>query len=167
MLSELQKRAAQAIVNVFETGRLQGDYGKVTLVKGDTGHLTYGRSQTTLASGNLHLLVRAYCEMPDAEFVVPLRPYLGRLANRDTSLDSDMTFRSLLREAGNDPVMHVAQDHFFDRVYWVPSLKSADAMGIAAALGTGVVYDSRIHGSWERVRDINNARHGLNQNTYN
>ena len=53
MLTELQKRAAQAIINVFETGDAQGDYGKVTLMKGDPGHLTYGRSQTTLSSGNL------------------------------------------------------------------------------------------------------------------
>lgn len=26
---------------------------------GDTGHLTYGRAQTTLASGNLYLLLKA------------------------------------------------------------------------------------------------------------
>ncbi len=161
MLSELQRRAAQAIVNIFETGRPQGDYGKVTLVKNDAGHLTYGRSQTTLASGNLHLLVKAYCATPDAEFAAPLSEYLGRLENRDTGLDNDMTFRHLLRDAGDDPTMHVVQDQFFDRVYWAPSLKTADAMAITSALGTGVVYDSRIHGSWARVRDINNTRHGL------
>jgi chitosanase len=47
MLTDLQTRAAQAIVNVFETGTPRGDYGRVTLLAGDTGHLTYGRSQTT------------------------------------------------------------------------------------------------------------------------
>ena len=55
MLSEQQKPTAQAIVNLFETGRVRGDYAGVTLIPGDTGHLTSGRSQTTLASGNLHL----------------------------------------------------------------------------------------------------------------
>ncbi len=59
MLTDLQKRTAQAIVNIFETGRVRGDYAKVTLIPGDPGHLTYGRSQTTLASGNLHLLINA------------------------------------------------------------------------------------------------------------
>jgi chitosanase len=55
MLTELQKKTAKAIVNIFETGRPLGDYSKVTLLQGDTGHLTYGRSQTTLASDNLYL----------------------------------------------------------------------------------------------------------------
>jgi hypothetical protein len=57
MFTDLQKGAAQAIVNVFKTDAPQGDYASVTLLKGDTGHLTYGRSQTTLASGNLYLLI--------------------------------------------------------------------------------------------------------------
>ncbi|MBI4472716.1 MAG: hypothetical protein HY646_08615 [Acidobacteria bacterium] len=46
-ISDLQERTAQAIANIFETGRAHGDYGKVTLLAGDRGHLTYGRSQTT------------------------------------------------------------------------------------------------------------------------
>ena len=65
-MNDLQKRTAQAIVNIFETGRVAGDYGAVTLLPGDAGHLTYGRSQTTLGSGNLFLLIKAYCERADA-----------------------------------------------------------------------------------------------------
>ena len=53
MITDLNKLSIQAIVNVFETGRAHGDYGKVTLLSGDSGHLTYGRSQTTLASGKI------------------------------------------------------------------------------------------------------------------
>ena len=60
MLTELQKKAAQAIVNIFETGRAEGEYGKVTLLPGDPGHLTYGKSQTTLTRGNLFLLIKAF-----------------------------------------------------------------------------------------------------------
>jgi len=45
----LQKRTAQAIVNIFETGSAAGDYGNFTAVDGDTRHLMYGRSQTTQA----------------------------------------------------------------------------------------------------------------------
>ena len=68
MVTELQKQTAQAIVNIFETGRLRGDYGNVTVAKNDAGHLTYGRSQTTLASGNLFLLIKAYVEAAGADF---------------------------------------------------------------------------------------------------
>ncbi len=160
MLTDLQKRTAQAIVNIFETGRVLGDYGKVTLLPGDAGHLTYGRSQTTLASGNLCLLVKSYCEAEGAQFAAPLRTYLDRLAACDLSLDQDATLRSLLRDAGEDPVMHDVQDSFFDRVYWVPAVQAAGTLGIASALGTGVVYDSCVHGSWGLMRERTTARHG-------
>jgi chitosanase len=160
MVTELQKKCAQAIVNIFETGRIEGDYGKVTLLPGDPGHLTYGRSQTTLTSGNLYLLVKAYIEEPGAEFAGELEGYLSRLANRDTALDVDSRLRGFLRDAGHDPVMHSVQDEFFDRVYWNPSLQAAKATGIGTGLGTAVVYDSRIHGSWGRMRDRTTEQHG-------
>lgn len=161
MVTDLQKRTAQAIVNIFETGHPQGDYGKVTLLVNDWGHLTYGRSQTTLASGNLHLLIKAYCETPGAALSADLGEFLDRLASRDTSLDNDMTFRNLLKEAGDDPIMHDVQDQFFDRVYWNPSVQAATAISISTALGIGVVYDSSVHGSWRMLRDRTNDRHGL------
>ncbi len=160
MLTELQKRAAEAIVNIFETGLPLGDYGQVTLIAGDTGHLTYGRSQTTLASGNLHLLIKAYCETTGAQFATGLGAYLERLAARDLALDTDLTLRSLLREAGGDPVMHGVQDAFFDRVYFEPSVRSASAVGVTCGLGTSVVYDSHVHGSWPFMRDRTVSRHG-------
>ena len=81
MLTDRQKKAAQVIVNIFETGRAEGHYGQVTLLAGDPGHLTYGRSQTTLASGNLFLLIKAYTECDGAEFGSELREYLPRLFN--------------------------------------------------------------------------------------
>ncbi|MGD9216576.1 MAG: peptidoglycan-binding protein [Desulfobacteraceae bacterium] len=160
MLTELQKKAAQAIVNIFETGKPQGEYGKVTLLPDDPGHLTYGRSQTTLASGNLFLLIKAYTENDDAQFGNALLRYLIRLANRDTTLDHDRRLRRLLREAGDDPVMQDVQDEFFDRVYWSPSRKIAEITGISTGLGSGVIYDSRIHGSWARMRDRTIHRYG-------
>lgn len=160
MLTDLQKRTAQAIVNIFETSQVRGDYGNVTLLPGDTGHLTYGRSQTTLASGNLYLLIKAYCEDDGAQFAEPLRTYLDRLAARDLTLDDDLAFRDLLREAGDDPVMHDVQDRFFDRVYWSPAAQAAISLSINTALGTGVVYDSRVHGSWGRIRDRTLDRYG-------
>lgn len=153
MLTELQKRTAQAIVNIFETSEPQGDYGKVTVMKGDPGHLTYGRSQTTLTSGNLYLLIKAYCETPDADFAGTLEHYLPRLLRKDTTLDNDATLRAVLTKAGDDPVMQDVQDQFFDRVYWDPSVIAAGNLGIQTALGIAVVYDSIVHGSWRAMRD--------------
>lgn len=160
MLNELQKRTAQAVVNIFETGSARGEYGMVTLLPGDSGHLTYGRAQTTLASGNLHLLIKAYCEAEGAQFAGDLRPFLAALEARDTGLDHDFELRGLLREAGDDPVMRVEQDAFFDRAYWDPAVRSAGAIGAKTALGMCIVYDSRVHGSWGRMRDRTNGEKG-------
>lgn len=159
-IGALQKAAAQAIVNIFETGSIRGDYGDVTLLPGDTGQLTYGRSQTTLASGNLYLLIKDYCARSDASLGPAMKPYLDRLAARDSALNHDMTFRGLLKDAGDDPVMQEVQDLFFDRVYWEPAMRSAEALGVGTALGAAVVYDSTVHGSWARMRERTRKEHG-------
>ena len=153
MMTEHQKRTAQAIVNIFETGRAGGDYGAVTLLKNDPGHLTYGRSQTTLASGNLFLLIKGYCARADAqrEIADALRSFLTALAKPDLTLDTNMELREALREAGDDPAMILEQDSFFDRVYLNPACSAAEARGIKSALGQAVVYDSKVHGSFERI----------------
>jgi len=151
-LTSLQARTAKAIVNIFETGAVLGVYGQVTLISGDSGHLTYGRSQTTLGSGNLYDLILRYCTNPGARFSQRLSPYLERLRKRDLSLDTDGLFANLLRAASDDPVMRGVQDGFFDDVYWVPALAEAQKHGLRTALGTAVVYDSVVHGSWNAMR---------------
>lgn len=151
-MTPLQKRTAQAIVNIFETGHVAGDYGSVTLLKGDAGHLTYGRSQTTLASGNLFLLIKAYCERVDALYAAQLKPFLSKLAACDVSLDTDMTLREALKEAGHhDPAMKAEQDRFFDSQYFDPASRTATSRGIATPLGMTVVYDSFIQGGFRKV----------------
>ncbi|PKP77150.1 MAG: chitosanase [Alphaproteobacteria bacterium HGW-Alphaproteobacteria-3] len=161
MLNERQKEAAKAIVNIFETGSARGDYARVTLLAGDNGHLTYGRAQTTLGSGNLHLLIKAYIASPHALHARALQPYLQRLADIELRLDTDWTFRNLLKEAGADPAMQDTQDAFFDRVYWTPAVAAAEKLGLGEALSAAVVYDSAVHGSWSAMRDRTVAKVGL------
>jgi len=163
MLTDLQKRAAQAIVNIFETGRALGDYQRVTLLANDPGHLTYGRAQTTLASGNLHLLVKNYCAQGGAKYASAFKPYLPRLAAKDFGLDKDAKLKKLLQQAGGDSVMQQVQDNFFDSNYWAPACKAATALGFSSPLAVSVIYDSLIHGSWAALRDLTNSKSGLPQ----
>lgn len=160
MKTNTQKKAAQAIVNIFETNSVMGDYGMVTLLKGDSGHLTFGRSQTTLGSGNLFKLIRDYCNKPDARFGNMLKPYLQRLESRDFSLDHEGYFKNILRATADDPVMRTTQDEFFDTAYWESAERNAQNAGIQTALGLAVVYDSIVHGSWWRIRDRTNEMNG-------
>ncbi|PKO40856.1 MAG: chitosanase [Betaproteobacteria bacterium HGW-Betaproteobacteria-6] len=160
MLTPTQKQTAQSIVNLFETGVVLGDYGSVTVIPGDTGHLTFGRSQTTLASGNLLNLLQRYCNNDGARFGPRLSPWLPRLEAMDVSLDNELRLHNLLRATADDPVMRETQDQFFDEVYWQTAARIAANLGITSALGTAVVYDSTVHGSWKAMRDRTMAQSG-------
>jgi chitosanase len=160
MLTETQKKTAQSILNLFETGDVLGDYGQVTVIAGDTGHLTFGRSQTTLGSGNLHALLQRYCDNGGTRFARHLSPYLPRFQQRDTTLDNDRKLHNLLRATADDPVMRDTQDVFFDEVYWAPATRAAQREGIATPLGVAVVYDGFIHGSWSSMRNQTRAQVG-------
>lgn len=160
------KAASQAIVSIFETGTADKHYGKVTLLKGDSGHLTYGYAQTTLASGNLGLLLNRYINAR-GKLSNQIKPYIGRVINRDLSLDRDMAFRSILKKAGTDEIMQIEQERFFDDIFWNPAADAALALGAKNEIGIAfaIVFDSFIHGSWKRIRartlskvkpDINN-----------
>jgi len=162
-MNDLQAKTAKAIVNIFETGRLLGNYSSVVVDPKDPGHLTYGRSQTTLASGNLYTLIASYCGAPGALYADQLRPYLNRMQACDLSLDGDMVLRDVLKQAGSDPTMHQVQDRFFDEVYWLPAnrlaakIALAGQTGLATSLGITTVYDSVVHGSFGVIRSATNA----------
>ena len=142
MLTSTQKQTAQSIINLFETGVVLGDYGNVTVITGDTGHLIFGRSQTTLGSGNLLDLLKRYCTNPGARFGARLAPWLPRFEATDLSLDTDTRLHNTLRATADDKVMRDTQDVFFDEVYWQPAERAATGLGLISPLGVAVVYDS-------------------------
>lgn len=160
MLTITQKKTAQSIINIFETGSVLGGYGAVTLIEGDTGHLTYGRSQTTLGSGNLYKLLKQYCDNPGARFGAGLAPFLPRFKALDFSLDHEHYLHNIMRSAADDPIMRETQDFFFDKVYWQLAERRAQQFGIVTALGITVLYDSAVHGYWLQLRDKTNEKFG-------
>ena len=160
MVTATQKQTAQAILNIFETGAVLGEYGQVTLIAGDTGHLTFGRSQTTLGSGNLYRLLQRYCANPGARFSDPLESWLPRFQAIDLSLDNEKHLHNILRATADDKVMRDTQDEFFNQVYWQPAERAATVNGIGTPLGVAVVYDSFVHGSWKAMRDRTNQQAG-------
>jgi chitosanase len=147
--SEQKWRIIEA-VSVFETGRPQGDYAKVTILNDwqqpdgqRHPQITYGRMQTT-ESGKLKKLLSMYVEYKGL-YAAGMAPYLPRLG-QFPSLHQDQALLGLLREAGqNDPVMHATQDAFFEQEYWQPAHRWFAANGFATALSMLVVFDSFIH----------------------
>lgn len=147
-ITKTQARTVQAIINLFETSQVRGDYGQVTLLAGDTGHLTFGRSQTTLGSGGLHTLIARYCANRGARFGPRLEKWLPAMQARDVRLDSDRVLHNLLRATADDPVMRDTQDAFFDEAYFAKAMRTADRAGIREPLGCAIVYDSYVHGAF-------------------
>ncbi len=151
MLTEFQKEAAQAIIEVFETGRIgKGGYGTVTLIKGDTGGLSYGKHQATLASGNLALLVARYIAAGGIE-AKKLSPFVSGLEARDGALNTNKALQAALATAGDDPIMQKCQAQFFDDLFWQPACRAAAARGVTSALGHAVVFDGHIQGAFGRI----------------
>ncbi len=144
VLSAEQKRICERVINAFETGSADGDYGNISIY-GDgperIRQITYGRSQTT-EYGHLSELVSMYVAA-DGEFSKDLKPYVAKIGK--TALVNDADFKRLLRSAGKDPVMQRTQDAFFDKAYFQPAMNWATEQGFIEALSALVIYDSFIH----------------------
>jgi chitosanase len=145
MITDQTKNKIQKIVNVFESGKPDGDYGCISLYEdGPNGikQITYGKSQTT-EWGNLRSLVEMYIKNSGQyalHFVEYVAGDLGRV-----SLVNDKNFISLLKQSSLDPIMRTTQDAFFDKHYWQPAKAWFDKNGFKLNLSMLVIYDSFIH----------------------
>lgn len=159
MITELQKKTAKAIVNIFETSKIQGDYSAVTILEGDKGHLSYGIAQVSLTSGNLHNLIDEYIKA-DGEYKEELLAYLPRMKNKDITLDDDKNCKLILKQAGHDKIMQDCQDDFFDKDFWASAMHIMLLREYKFPLSAAILYDSKIHGAYATVRDIVNKKYG-------
>ena len=144
-LTAQQKRICEQVINVFETGSIQGDYSNISIYHDgpqEMRQVTYGRSQTT-EYGNLRELVQMYADAKGT-YSDQLRPYVKKIGV--TALVDDSPFKQLLRDAGkNDPVMRQVQDGFFDKRYFQPAMAWAESNGFTLPLSALVIYDSFVH----------------------
>ena len=144
-LTDQQKRICEQVINVFESGSVDGNYAAISIyADGPHGmkQVTYGRSQTT-EYGNLEELIELYVSS-NGLYSAQLKPYIAKIGV--TPLTDDTLFKQLLRDAGKkDPVMRKAQDDFFDKRYFQPAMAWADAGGFKLPLSALVIYDSFIH----------------------
>ena len=145
------KDKIEDIVNIFESGSIDGNYATLVKFKDYTDpvthtnlvQITYGRSQTT-EFGNLKGLVKMYVDA-NGQFAQELAPYLNRIGKKP-SLSSDKIFCQALIDAGkSDPIMQTCQDDFFDSYYFLPAFSWFNQMGFTLPLSMLVIYDSEIH----------------------
>jgi chitosanase len=158
MITAENKRLIERVVNIFETGTLEGRYDKITIYpdgKDKSLQITYGRSQTT-EQGNLSKLLKMYVDN-EGVFAEAFAPYLARIGEKP--LVKDEKFKALLRRAAReDQIMQTTQDTFFDLLYYRPAYQFFDTNAFTLPLSLLVIYDSYIHSG--KIPDFLRKRFG-------
>jgi glycosyl hydrolase family 46 len=84
----------------------------------DSGIVSYGFLQFTLAGGSLINLINKYLENSQTDTANSLRNYQQRVEERDSMLAKDTNFINLLKAATDDPIMIEAQYELATTGYW-------------------------------------------------
>ena len=140
-----KKNKILKVINVFETGKIEGDYSKISIFSDGPNNIkqiTYGVRQTT-EFGNLPDLIKDYVGS-NGEFSEDLAPYKDRIGQKP-SLHPNSEFKRLLKLAGEDPVMRKCQDKFFDEKYWKRAENWFKENGFTSPLSMLVILDSYVH----------------------
>lgn len=151
-LSDTQVKTIKAVLNIFETGSIGGNYGAVAVLKDGAG-ISYGKVQATDKANSLDKIVIEYINR-NGKYAAQLNPYLEQLADPKLPLTNNEEFKNLLRKAGADPIMRQTQDDVFDRNYFIPALDKWSELQLTSALSALVVYDSYIQGAFSKVRSL-------------
>lgn len=142
---ERARKAALAITAGFE-GRGYDAYQNY-----DSGIVSYGRFQFTLASGSLEKVLELYLEKAKGPSPTLLRKkFMQRVRDKDQTLREDEDFKQLLLALAADPLMQAAQTDYATQTYWNTALAtSMNPRGIITPLGQAFIFDTAInHGSW-------------------
>lgn len=138
---ERVKRASFNITAAFEGG------GYATYQNYDTGIVSYGRFQFTLASGSLFGVLDRYLAASNTATANELRTaYYARVRDRDPNLRRDERLKTLLKEAANEPAMQAAQDAIATERYWnVVQELSIKPRNIQTPLAQALIFDMGIN----------------------
>ncbi|OJH39160.1 LysM peptidoglycan-binding domain-containing protein [Cystobacter ferrugineus] len=133
------------------TGAIEGGKASSYQTK-DKGIVSYGKHQATLASGTLEVIITQYVKQSSSEAAKGLARYKDKLSEKDSSLRTDVTFKKLLLEAADDPLMSTIQDSVFAKNYWSKAEQSAKNDKLKTPLAFVMYYDTHIQGGLSEIR---------------
>src|SRR4051812_18259555 len=93
-IKDIARRIAFRITGVFEAP----SYSTIQTI--DSGIISYGQHQATLASGTLGTILKLYCDTSASATATELKSFLSKVAAKDTALKTNSKFLNLLRAAG-------------------------------------------------------------------
>ncbi|MCC6328970.1 MAG: chitosanase [Acidobacteria bacterium] len=154
--SQKTKVIAAAIVHIFETSKPLGDYAAYAVLDDGAG-VSYGINQFTHRSGSLYEVIAAYLgsggDAGRAVFV-ELLPILAQKTKRAIdALAANAKFRNALKAAAATAEMRLAQQEIAFGRYMSAAIAACEGSNFVQPLTLAVVYDSTVHGSYERIRD--------------
>lgn len=138
------RRGAFAITSAFEGG------GYATYQTYDSGIISYGRFQFTLAAGSFITVITRYINQASGPTVDGLRGYMPRINAKDESLRKDDGLKALCKTAATDPIMQAIQDQVATESYWGDVIGlSITPRNIKSAIGFALIFDMAIqHGKY-------------------
>lgn len=156
-LTEEEKHRAEELTSVFEnsTPILDYAYGEDL---GDGRGITSGRAGFCTGTGDAILVVKKYTDLKPNNVLAKYLPELTALENSRISTKHDQSDVNGLNKIGNfisdwattakDPDFKSAQDMIVDELYYQPSAKKADLLGLKLPLSRAELYDAIIqHGN--------------------
>lgn len=155
-LSETERETIDAVVCLFETGRLPSveSYSTASVLLDGAG-ITYGIHQTT-AKSRLPAVLEGYYsnggELEGFDLPSALRVCLSSVGMSPAKTTEDVErLMVALRRAGGDLKMQRVQRDVFKRFYWVPSHRAGELLQLRRPLSYLCVYDLGIHSGPPRI----------------
>jgi hypothetical protein len=141
------RKAAFNITAAFEGG------GYSAYQTYDSGIISYGRFQFTLAAGSLLTVLNRYLERSNTATAQELRGYMSRLSAKDESLRNDSRLKALCIKAADETVMQEVQDEVAVEGYYQPVFELSIApRGIMMPLTQALIFDMAInHGRFNHL----------------
>lgn len=141
------RRAAFNITAAFEGG------GYASYQTFDSGIVSYGRFQFTLAAGSFQTVITRYLDRASGPTVDGLRGFLARIQSKDEGLRKDDTLKSLCKAAAAETIMQQIQDEVATEVYWGATIELSIApRGFQTALAYALIFDMAInHGRFNHL----------------
>lgn len=137
---EITRQIAFRITGVFEAP----SYSTIQTV--DNGIISYGQHQATLVSGTLETVLQRYLDFSESEISKKIEPFMNSVKAKDRSLKSDTNFLNLLKKAGEESEMHIAQDSVFIEKYWNPAIQKSIEENLKSPLAFLCFYDTNVQG---------------------
>lgn len=163
-LTKEQKHRTEELTSVFENSTPVLDYAYGEDL-GDGRGITSGRAGFCTGTGDSVLVVKKYTDLKPNNILAKYLPELTALENKRINTNHDQSDVSGLSKIGDfisdwanaakDPDFKSTQDAIVDELYYQPSAKKADLLGLKLPLSRAELYDAIIqHGDGQDLDSI-------------